>query len=124
MRIITNGMERDLVHSKPHTSRAKSIKPPKITKGSKCPRKPNHVQKGLLNVDMLPNEMPEYHMAHSIEANNGGMDDINTSACHCGHCQWLSKVGFNDQAPLKGLLVESTMIHDHIDLSHYDTSSH
>jgi hypothetical protein len=121
MRIITDGIERQLVHSKPHTSRAKSIKPPKITKGTSHPRKSNHVQKGLCNVDnMLPNEMPEYHMAHSMEANNGGMVDINTSACYCASCQW---VGFNDQAPYNyGLLKERTMIHHQIHHSHYETS--
>jgi hypothetical protein len=120
MRIITDGIERQLVHSKPHTSRAKSIKPPKITKGSNRPRKSNHVQNGLCNVDMLPNEIPEYHVAHSMEANNGGMEDINTGACDCGSCQWGSKFGFNDQAPYNyGLLKERTMIHHH---SHYETS--
>jgi hypothetical protein len=76
MHIIINGTKRYLVHSKPHTSRTKSIKPPKITSGSNRPRKPNHVQNGLLNVDMLPNEMHEHDMAHSTETNNGGMEDI------------------------------------------------
>jgi hypothetical protein len=123
MRIITDGIERQLVHSKPHTSRAKSIKPPKITKGSNHPRKSTHVQKGLCNVDMLPNETPEYHVAHSMEANNGGMEDINTSACDCGSCQWGSKFGFNDQAPYNYVLLrERTMIHHQIHHSHYETS--
>jgi transposase-like protein len=151
MRIITDGIESQLVHS---TSRAKSIKPPKITKGSNRPRKSNHVQKGLCNVDMLPNEMPEYHVAHSMEANNGGMEDINTSACDCEtnnggmediktsacdceannggmediktsacHCGSCQWVGFNDQAPYNyGLLKERTMIHHQIHHSHYETS--
>jgi hypothetical protein len=74
-------------------------------------------------VGMLPNEMPKYHVAHSMEANNGGMEDINTSICHCGSCQWGSKFGFNDQAPYNyGLLKERTMIHHQIHHSHYETS--
>jgi hypothetical protein len=121
MKIIINGTERYLVLNKPHAPRTKSLKPPKITKGRNRHKKPNHVQNGLPHLDMLPNEMPKYDMAHSMEATNGGLEDINTCDCDC---RGIPEVGFNDQAPLNGLLEESTMLDDQIDPSYYGTSPH
>jgi hypothetical protein len=123
MRIIINGIERYLVHNKPRAPRTKSIKSPKIPKGRNCHRKPNHVQNGLLHLDMFPNEMHEYDMAHSMEATNGGLEDINMYDCNCD-CRGLPEVGFNDQVPLNGPLEESNMLDDQIGPSYYGTSLH
>ena len=61
--------------------------------------------------------MTTLDMAHSMEATNGGMEDINMYDCDCD-CRGLPKVGFNDQAPLNGLLEDSTMLDDQIDPSY------
>jgi hypothetical protein len=83
------------------------------------------VQNGLLYLDMIPsNEMPKYDMAHSIDATNGGLEDINMYDCDYD-CRGLSEVGFDDQALWNGLLEDITMLDDEIGPSpYYGTSPH
>jgi hypothetical protein len=74
---------------------------------------------------MLPNEMPIYDMAHSMEATSGGLEDMNMYDCDCDcDCRGLPEVGFNDQAPLNGLLEDSSMLDDQIDPSYHGTPHH
>lgn len=112
MRLVVNGTDRYLVHNR----KTQSIKPERNANGS-VNLKSNHVKETLLhNVDKLPSKIPE----NVIDTGDFVDFDMILVDIFDGA---LAEMGFDDQAPTTGLIINESLFDDEIGLSYFTLTS-